>query len=509
MPKQTELTFEDYVAILRRRRWLIIVPAVLGATIGYALSMALPARYTSHTVVLVEQPIVPDSYVKRLSEDLNQRLASMEQQILSRTRLQHLVEQFYKEELSKVPMEVLVARLQKSITVRPLNPTQGTRPTELPGFNVDVTLGDPLLAQRICTEITSMFMQQSLRLREQQAEDTTQFLGAQLEEAKAKLDEQDAKLADFQSHYVGELPENEQSNLTLLMGLSTQLEAATQAVNQAREGKAFAESMLSQQVAAWESSQKGQNPETLEQQLAREQEQLLSLRERYTDEYPDVVKLRDDVAGLQKRIQDATAKRQKEPNEPGGKPLSIEPPEIQQLRAHLHQADVATIQEESEQRHLQQQIGTLQGRLQSSPKIQQEFKSLTRDYQTALEFYNDLLKKRNESQMATELEHRQQGEQFRVLDAPSFPERPSFPNRPLFGLGGLGAGLVVGLGLVQLSEWRDKSMRSTHDVEIYLRLPTLAQISWMEPDLRTKNGTSRLALMKKGRPELGASSGRR
>src|SRR5438445_527760 len=213
MPKQTELTFEDYVAILRRRRWLIIVPAVLGATIGYALS--------------------------------------------------------------KVPMEVLVARLQKSITVRPLNPTQGTRPTELPGFNVDVTLGDPLLAQRICTEITSMFMQQSLRLREQQAEDTTQFLGAQLEEAKAKLDEQDAKLADFQSHYVGELPDNEQSNLTWLMGLSTQLEAATQAVNQAREGKAFAESMLSQQVAGREASQKGRKRETLAEQLARDQDNLL------------------------------------------------------------------------------------------------------------------------------------------------------------------------------------------------------------------------------------------
>ncbi|PYU19436.1 MAG: lipopolysaccharide biosynthesis protein [Acidobacteria bacterium] len=512
MPNQKELSFEDYVAILRRRRWLIIVPAVLGAIVGYALSLALPARYTSHTVVLVEQSIVPDSYVKPvLSEDLNQRLASMQEQILSRTRLQHLVEQFgmYKEDVGKVPMEVLVARLQKSITVKPLNPTQGTQPTELPGFNVDVTLGGAWLAQRICTEITSMFMQQNLRLREQQAEDTTQFLGAQLEEAKAKLDEQDAKLADFQSHYVGELPENEQSNLTLLMGLSTQLEAATQAVNQAREEKAFAESMLSQQVAAWESSQKGQNPETLEQQLAKEQEQLLSLRGRYTDEYPDVVKLKDDVAELQTRIQDAAAKRQNEPSEPGRKALSIEPPEIQQLRAHLHQAELAAVQKESEQRHLQQQIGTLQGRLQSSPKIQQQFKSLTRDYQTALEFYNDLLKKRNESQMATDLEHRQQGQQFRVLDAPSFPERPSFPNRPLFGLGGLGAGLIVGLGLVQFSEWHDKSMRSRHDVEIYLRLPTLAQISLMKPDLHAKNGNSRLAPMKQGMSKLDASSGRR
>jgi len=513
MAKQRELTFEDCLAILKRRRWLIILPVVLGATAGYALSRALPARYTSHTVVLVEQPTVPDSYVKPVvSEDLNQRLASMQEQILSRTRLQRLVEQFgmYKEDVRTVPMEVLVARLQNSITVKPLNPTQGTQPTALPGFNVDVTLGEPWLAQRVCSEITSMFMEQNLRLRQQQAEDTTRFLGAQLEEAKAKLDEQDAKLADFQGRYVGELPENEQNNLTLLMGLSPQLQAATQAVNQAREEKAFVESMLGQQLAAWESSQKGQNPETFEEQLAKAQEQLLSLRQRYTDEYPDVVKLKSDVAELQKRIQDASAKKQKEPNTQAAvKALSIEPPEIQQLRAQLHQAELAVIQKQEEQGHLQEQIKGLQSRLQLSPKIQQEFKSLTRDYQTALEFYKDLLKKRNESQMATELEDRQQGEQFRVLDAPSFPERPSFPNRPLFGLGGLGAGLILGLGLVQLSEWRDKSMRSKQDVQMYLRLPTLAQISLMEPALHKKNGNSGLALSKQAISNLNASPGRR
>jgi polysaccharide chain length determinant protein (PEP-CTERM system associated) len=496
MTKQKELKLEDYLAILSRRRWLLILPAILGAIIAYALSLALPARYTSHTVVLVESPTVPDSYVKPVvSEDLNQRLASMQEQILSRTRLQHLVEQFgmYKEDVNKVPMEALVARLQQSITVKPLNPTQGTQPNALPGFNVDVTLGEPWLAQRICTEITSMFMEQSLRLRQQQAEDTTQFLGAQLQEAKSKLDEQDAKLADFQSRYVGELPENEQNNLTLLMGLSPQLEAATQSLNQAREEKAFAESMLKQQVAAWESSQKGQNPETLEQQVAKEQEQLLSLKARYTDEYPDVVKLKTDIAQLQKRIQETAAKKQNDPAEQQAKASSIEPLEIQQLRAQLHQADLAVTQKQNEQAHLQQQLNTLQGRLQLSPKIQQEFKYLTRDYQTALEFYNDLLKKRNESQMATELEHRQQGEQFRVLDAPSFPERPSFPNRRLFGLGGLGAGLLLGVGLVQLSELQDKSMRSKKDIETYLRLPTLAQISLMEPGAHRKNGNSRFA----------------
>jgi protein tyrosine kinase modulator len=512
MAKQRELNFEDYLAILRRRRWLLVVPAVIGVVLGYTLSLVLPARYTSHTVVLVEQPVVPDSYVKPVvSEDLNQRLASMQEQILSRTRLQHLVEQFgmYKEDINKVPMEVLVARLQKSITVKPMNPTEGTQPTALPGFNVDVTLEEPWLAQRVCTEITSMFMEQNLRLRQQQAEDTTQFLRGQLEEAKAKLDEQDAKLADFQSRFVGELPENEQNNLTLLMGLSPQLEATTQAVNQAREEKAFVESMLSQQLAAWESSQKGQNPETLEQQLAKEQEQLLSLQQRYTDEYPDVIKLKSDVAELQKRIQDSATKKQKVPIEAGAKNSALEPPEIQQLRAQLHQAELSVTQKQQEQAHLQEQLRTLQSRLQLSPKIQQQFKSLTRDYQTALEFYNDLLKKRNESQMATELEHRQEGEQFRVLDAPSYPERPSFPNRPLFGLGGLGGGLIAGLGLVQLAEWRDKSMRSKQDVELYLRLPILAQITVMKPNSRQKNDSNGLRVMKQKMPQLGASSGRR
>jgi len=114
--------------------------------------------------------------------------------------------------------------------------------------------------------------------------------------------------------------------------------------------------------------------------------------------------------------------------------------------------------------------------VQLSPMIQQEFKGLTRDHQTALDFYNDLLKKRNESEMATELERRQQGEQFRVLDPPSLPERPSFPNRPLFSLGGLGAGLTVGLGLAQLAESRDRSMRTKRDVELYLGVRPLVLI---------------------------------
>jgi len=291
------------------------------------------------------------------------------------------------------------------------------------------------------------------------------------------------------------------------MGLSPQLEAATQGLNQAREQKAFVDSMLAQQLATWQQSQKGQNPQTLQEQLGKDQEQLLALHQRYTDEYPDVVKLKKDTANLEKRIDDETANKQKQPADAKPKLLTSEPTEIQQLRAQLHQADLAVMQKQNEQQQIQEQIRTLQGRLQLSPKVQQDFKALTRDYQTALSFYNDLLTKRNESRMATELEHRQQGEQFRVLDPPSFPERPSFPNRALFGFGGLGAGLLMGVGLVQLAEWCDKSMRTKEDIEMYLRIPMLAQISIMDPSRRRKNGNGR-PRSQAGMPSLGTSAGR-
>ncbi len=527
MAAHRELKLDDYLTIVRRRRWMIVIPALLGAVAGYILSFHLPKRYTSHTVILVQQPTVPDSYVKPVvSEDLNQRLASMREQILSRTRLQQLVERFglfktdsgwgplkavsrlvHKGDVEHVPMEDLVKELHKLIIVTPLNPMAGTRSAELPGFNVDVTLGEARLAQQVCQEITSMFMEQNLRLRQQQVEETTQFLGKQLDDAKAKLDEQDAKLAAFQSRYIGELPEDENTNLTLLAGMTPQLEATTQALNQARQDKAFTESLLGQQLAAWQASKGGQNSQTVEQQLRNLQDQLISKQGHYTERHPDVVKLKNEIASLQKEVANSSTTVDVQPNEQQVPVAANEPPEIRQYRARLHQIELTIVQKKHEQEEFQRQIKILQARIQSSPIIQQQFKGLTRDHQTALDFYNDLLKKRNESQMATELERRQEGQQFRVLDPPSLPERPSFPKPTLFGLGGLAAGLILGLAMVQFSESYDKSMRTKQDVELYLGGPTLALISSMDAAQKKKRMGD--AVFVRTRLHLRASSSRR
>jgi polysaccharide chain length determinant protein (PEP-CTERM system associated) len=498
MTVHRQLNIEDWMGILRRRKWQVIVPAVLCAVGGLLVSFVLPKQYTSHTRVLVESPIVPDDYVKPVvSDDVNRRLASMQGEILSRTHLQGLIEQdhLYQKDWNQVPMEALVDRLRKSINVASMAPTPGTLSDSVLGFNIDVTLEQANVAQEVCTQIASMFKNQNLEQREQQSEDTTQFFDKQLADAKAKLDDQDAKLAAFQNQYLGAQPEDEQTNLTMLAGLTPQLEAVTQSLNEAQENKAFAESMLNQQLAALKSSN-GADPQTAQQQLNELQSQLMTARAKYTDKHPDVIKLEDEIADLQKEMQAPAPVQTKA----AGQDVGADSIQVQQFRAQLNQADTAISEKKKEQADLQQQIKGIQGRIQLTPMVQEQFSALTRDHQTALDFYNNLLKKRDDAQMATDLERRQEGENFRVLDAPSLPETPSFPNRRLFVLGGLAAGLALGAGLVRVAEMRDKSLRQPRDVEMLLGVPTLAVISSRNPSERGSSAASMAPLFNTSGP---------
>ncbi len=272
----------------------------------------------------------------------------------------------------------------------------------------------------------------------------------------------------------------------MLNSLNSQLDAATQALNQLQQNRTYTESMLSTQLQSWQNLQASNGnsatPETLDQQLAKDQEQLSALESKYTETHPDVVRLKNDIAQLKKKIQEQGATAKAPPKEqPRTGP---EPAQVQQLRAQLVGMQQAIRDKEKEQARIQQQIQVYQARIQLSPVVEEEYKQLTRDHESALEFYNDLLKKKNQSEMATDLEKRQEGEQFRVLDPPNLPERPTFPKRPLFAAGGLGAGFALGLVIVFLLEFTKKSIRNEKDVLFYLQLPTLATI----PDLDSDSG---------------------
>ena len=476
-----QLNLDDYLEILRRHWWVILVPTLVGCVGVYLFSLVLANEYTSRTLVLVEGQKVPDSYVKSLvTGDIGQRLGTMQEQILSRTRLQPIIEKFglFRNDRGRGAMEDLVGRLRKAISVAPIQSLVSTQAGELPGFTITFTANDPQLAQQVCAEITSMFIEENLHLREQSAEGTTDFLKTELDQAKGNLDAQDAKLADFKRKYIGALPGNEQADMNMLASFSSQLDAVTSQLNRAQQDKTYQDSLLAQQLSAWEISQKNGGPreDTLAQQLANLQGQLVTMQAHYTADHPEVVKLKDGIAALEKKIKDNAAHANDKTVQAPEPSNRTEPPQVQQLRFQIHQSEVFIREKTAEQARLKQQLNTYQARLSMSPGVEQQYKEITRDYQTALEFYNELLTKRSQSEMANSLERRQQGEQFRVMDAADLPEKPSFPNRPAFAGGGLAVGLALGIGITLLIELRDKSLLTEDDVEHFLGLPTLAMV---------------------------------
>jgi polysaccharide chain length determinant protein (PEP-CTERM system associated) len=492
MVRNGQIAPEDAKRALRRYWWILPITIVGCGAIAMLLAMVLPKKYTSQTLILVQQPTVPSDIVKPVvTEDLNHRLASMQEQILSRTRLEPIIEKFglYPEVSGKVHIEDLVERLRASVVVTPLVSMPGTQNQSLPGFRVNVTFNDPQLAQQICTEITSMFMEQNAHALEQQAARTTSFLSQQLDEAKAKLNEHDAKLAQFKRQYLGSLPEEEQTNLSLLMGMNSQLEANTQALSRAQQDKVFNESLFNQQQANLEAAQKQprHDPETLEQQLDALQDQLKALQAHYTTEHPDVIKIKNSIEELKKRM--AEEPKIDPAASENAQTSKSEPPQMQQLRAKLRQDELNIADLTKRQAQIQNQIGVLQTRVQASPVVEQQLKEMTRNYQSALEFFNELLKKRDNSAMATDLQHQQEGEQFRVLDPPSLPDKPSFPQKPYFLGGGLGAGLALGVGILALIAISDTSIYTERDVELCLKLPVVGLIPNLEVDTSAGKST--------------------
>jgi polysaccharide chain length determinant protein (PEP-CTERM system associated) len=487
-----ELTMDDYLAMLRRRLKVILVPTLLAPLAGFLISFAFTPKYTSQALILVETQKVPEGYVRPVvTEDLTERIATMQQQVLSQNKLQTMIEKLGLAKGKNI--DDAMDEIRKNFSIESVEPdisaSRKHKPgqNDIPGFYLNYTADNARLAQQVCTELTSMVLVENLETRTQTAQSTTEFLSRQLDQAKAALDDQDKKLAIFKKQYLGQLPGDEENNLRLLAGLSTQLDAYTQALNRAQQDKAYTQSLLAQQLATWKSSQTSMNPETLQKQLADLQGQLISLQARYTDDHPDVVKTKNDIAELQRKIDQMNSAAPQSPD-PNQKESTSEPPEIRQLRLQVHQYDEAIAQSAREQKQLQEQITRDQGRIALSPGVEERYKELTRDYDTAQKFYNDLLAKKSESEMQTDMERRQQGEQMSLLNPANLPDFPSFPNRLLFAGGSLGAGLAVGFALALWMEMRDKALRTEQDVLAVLDLPVLVSMPWIGQEKAGKNG---------------------
>ncbi|HVI07324.1 MAG TPA: Wzz/FepE/Etk N-terminal domain-containing protein [Candidatus Binatia bacterium] len=509
MMENRELTMDDYLAMLRRRAKVILIPVLLAPLAGFLISYVFPAKYTSQSLVLIEAPKIPDIVVQQVfNDDLTQHVATIQQQVLSPARLRPMVDRLGLVKSGQTAEDVM-DNIRMNMTIEPVvtdlsqlggskkKPGQGS---QAPGFYVNYTASTARDAQQICTDLTSMLLEEDLKSRQDVTQGTTMFLTKQVEEAKQNLDDLDKRLAAFKNQHMGQLPGDEDNNLRILMGLNSQLDANTQTLNRATQDKAYTESLLAQQLAAWKSSQSASNPQTLQQQLSQLQAQLIDLQARYTNDHPDVIKTKADIAEVKKKLAEANNPTSDGTDTANDKGSASEPPEIRQLRLQIHQYGDLIAQATRDQKKLQQEIAVYQGRVAASPAIEEEYKELARDYDNAQKVYQDDLGKQSTSKMATQAAQQQQGEQMALLNPANLPDAPSFPNRPLFAGGGLGAGLVLGLSLALWLELRDKCIRTEADAEAALDLPLLVAVPWIV-DSEAANGNGKGRFWKKKKEE--------
>jgi len=433
--------------------------------------------YRSETLIQVVPPQIPESIVKStVNATLEERLPSISEQIMSRSRLERIITDFnlYSRERARGVMEDVVARMRTDI--------KGPVLVGKESFRLSYVSSDPKVAQKVTERLASLYIEENLRDRANQAEGTNQFLESQLTDAKRRLLEGEKKLADYQRQYAGQLPSELPTNLQAIANTQMQLQAVSESINRARERRLLVERQLgdaqappSGTIATDTASNVG--PPTTAQQLQAARARLEAYKLQYTGDHPDVRALERTIRDLEVRADDE-AHRPSQANATVLSPAeALRQKRIREITADIEVIDHQIAANQLEESNLKKRLAEYQAKVDAGPTRQAELVELTRDYATLQTTYNNLLTKQEESKLVANLERRQVGEQFRMLDPASLPEKP-YNYRLRLGVSAAAAlgGLLIGLGLIAFLEYRDSSFKSEEEVVRLLNLPVLALV---------------------------------
>jgi polysaccharide chain length determinant protein (PEP-CTERM system associated) len=461
-----------------RRKWLIVVPFAVSIIGSQFVARRLPHLYRSETLIQVMPQQIPESIVKStVTAKLEERLPSISEQIMSRSRLERIIMDYnlYPAERASGVMEDVIARMRADI--------KGPILVGKESFRLSYVNRDPQVAQKVTARLASLYIDENKRDRANQADGTNQFLESQLAQSKQRLLESEKKLADYQRQFSGQLPSELAANLQAIANGQMQLQAVSESINRAGERRllverqlADAQSLPSNAVVPETSVNTG--PPTTAQQLQAARAKLEAYKLQYTEDHPDVRTLERTIRDLEARA-DEEAKRPPQPLAT----VAVSPAEavrqkrIRDLKSDLDVIDRQITSTQLEESNLKKRISEYQAKVDAVPTRQAELVELTRDYETLRASYNNLLAKQEESKLASSLERREGGEQFRPLDPASLPEKPyNHLLRMAVAVGGAFGGLILGLALVGLLEYRDSSFKSEEEIVRILNLPVLALV---------------------------------
>ena len=480
---------EDFLQIAWRRRWVILLPFLAVAAGSVVYSRSLPSLYKAETLILVVPQQVPRNYVmSTVTTQIDQRLQAISQQILSRARLEQLIQEFdlYPEQRTTALMEDVVQRM-RDIDVAISIERTGRGAQSGTSFRVSYTSTNPLTAMRVTERLATMFVDANLKDRELLAEGTDQFIEAELIAARTRLEEQETALAEYRRLHPWDQAEQVEHNRWVMVNTTQAIEKVANALNQDRDRLLFLEKLLADLQSSSESAplpSGGSNatgPVTAAAQLEAARSSLAALELRLKPEHPDVIKAQKVIAELTKKAeQEALSAPVSAEDSPT---LSGTPQDKQRMLNTRNEIAVLKSRVdagEQRERQLTNLLAEQQRRVESYPVRAMEMQALRRDYDVIRRQYHDLLGKKESAKIAANLERQQIGEQMRIVDPARQPQRPISPDRTRINLLGAALGLGLGLGLAALLEYRDTSLRTETDVVSALALPVLALVPVME-----------------------------
>ncbi len=453
-----------------RRKWLGLVVFAVPFVTAASLIIFMPSLYRSTATILVDRQQVPESMVRpTVTSALETRLHTISQEILSRSRLDALIKQFnlYDDLRRRVPLEEVIERMRKDIKLelKSVQQTEDRRAATV-AFALSYDGRNPETVARVTNTLASFYIEENLKARERQAVGTSEFLRVQLADAKKRLDVQEALVSDFKKRYMGELPQQTDANLGAIERLSTQLRLNSD--TQTRFGEKR-EALARQLADAASMSPGAVGTESKVERLARLNQELRTLRSTYSDKYPDIARLKEEIATLEREIEDPEPPKDQ-------KATAAMSPSVLRIQQAQSEAESELTILKGEEKRLRNALASYIGRVENSPKREQELRELSRDYESTREYYQSLMKRHDDAQLAESMEHRQKGEQFRVLD-PAIPAaEPTAPNRLRLLLMALGACVGLAVAAVMLAEQVNASFRSVDELRALSAVPVLLSI---------------------------------
>jgi polysaccharide chain length determinant protein (PEP-CTERM system associated) len=478
------------LTVLRHRRTLAVLPLALVLAAAISLAMFLPNLWSAKAVIRVDRQRIAESLVKSaVAGDLERQLLSLSQEIMSRTRLHQIITDHRLYPNLEHRPNAAVERMRRDITLDVIGGEERSRARDdlrLVAFSIAYRALDPAVAVTVANRLAELYVEENMHAREAQAARSSEFLDMQMAEVRQQLQEQERRVAEYKERHLGELPEQRDTNLRTLERLQQQLQFAQENQRRANERR----QLLARTLSEIDQTSSRPPPAPAEPDISLDRAgagRLILLRRELEDtlrtrgeQHPQVASLQAQIAALETRKapEAPAALPRQQPTTSEGNPRRPAPdnPYVVSLMQQLSQANVETKALGEDIAALHGQIATVQRRLENTPRRERELAQLTQDHDALRELFRSLATKRSEAGMTADLEQRQKGETFRIIETAAPPEAPIGPNRLRLILFGLAVGLALSAVAVIAAEQLDSSYRSADEVRSTLAVPVLSSI---------------------------------